>query len=302
MHVEEILRELTYFDGLPKKALRAATAQRGELLPRFLAEVEAYVDGDEAQRLAATPLFLVFHLFGEWRETSAYRPLARLLRCPPEDVDELLGESITITSHRVMAAVFDGDPQPLYEIIRDPAAEEYLRSRMCEAVAMVVLDGRLPREEAAQFLRDCAKSLLPQAECFVWQGWQSAIALLGLEELKDLVKEAFDRRFIDPQWLGFPHFEQDLARGIARPGEPRRQGDKEFALFGEVIEELSTWYGFSAAYLQERERKQELKRLRQELDPDPFYVEPASNPFRHVGRNDPCPCGSGKKFKRCCLQ
>ena len=23
---------------------------------------------------------------------------------------------------------------------------------------------------------------------------------------------------------------------------------------------------------------------------------------RKVGRNDPCPCGSGKKFKRCCLQ
>lgn len=21
-----------------------------------------------------------------------------------------------------------------------------------------------------------------------------------------------------------------------------------------------------------------------------------------VGRNDPCPCGSGKKFKRCCRQ
>jgi hypothetical protein len=23
---------------------------------------------------------------------------------------------------------------------------------------------------------------------------------------------------------------------------------------------------------------------------------------RHVGRNDPCPCGSGKKFKHCCLK
>jgi uncharacterized protein YecA (UPF0149 family) len=21
-----------------------------------------------------------------------------------------------------------------------------------------------------------------------------------------------------------------------------------------------------------------------------------------VGRNDPCPCGSGKKFKRCCMR
>jgi SEC-C motif len=24
-------------------------------------------------------------------------------------------------------------------------------------------------------------------------------------------------------------------------------------------------------------------------------------PFQRVGRNDPCPCGSGKKFKTCCL-
>lgn len=26
-----------------------------------------------------------------------------------------------------------------------------------------------------------------------------------------------------------------------------------------------------------------------------------TNPFKHTGRNDPCPCGSGKKFKKCCL-
>ena len=23
---------------------------------------------------------------------------------------------------------------------------------------------------------------------------------------------------------------------------------------------------------------------------------------KKIGRNDPCPCGSGKKFKKCCLQ
>lgn len=28
---------------------------------------------------------------------------------------------------------------------------------------------------------------------------------------------------------------------------------------------------------------------------------PTTNPMRHVGRNDPCPCGSGKKYKNCCL-
>lgn len=31
-------------------------------------------------------------------------------------------------------------------------------------------------------------------------------------------------------------------------------------------------------------------------------VETAHNPHRHVGRNDDCPCGSGKKFKKCCLK
>ena len=28
---------------------------------------------------------------------------------------------------------------------------------------------------------------------------------------------------------------------------------------------------------------------------------PVYNPLRDVGRNDPCPCGSGRKFKKCCL-
>jgi preprotein translocase subunit SecA len=27
---------------------------------------------------------------------------------------------------------------------------------------------------------------------------------------------------------------------------------------------------------------------------------PSSGPQGAIGRNDPCPCGSGKKFKQCC--
>ena len=32
-------------------------------------------------------------------------------------------------------------------------------------------------------------------------------------------------------------------------------------------------------------------------------ISPTAKQFalRRVGRNDPCPCGSGKKFKKCCL-
>ena len=35
--------------------------------------------------------------------------------------------------------------------------------------------------------------------------------------------------------------------------------------------------------------------------PEPAKAAPASAPAGpKVGRNDPCPCGSGKKFKKCC--
>jgi preprotein translocase subunit SecA len=33
--------------------------------------------------------------------------------------------------------------------------------------------------------------------------------------------------------------------------------------------------------------------------PAPMRPAPAA-PAPHIGRNDPCPCGSGKKFKHCC--
>jgi preprotein translocase subunit SecA len=36
--------------------------------------------------------------------------------------------------------------------------------------------------------------------------------------------------------------------------------------------------------------------------PDAAAVEPIRNLGAKVGRNDPCPCGSGKKFKNCCAR
>jgi hypothetical protein len=226
MEPEKILYELTYTDGLPRKALKAASAQRVEMLPTFLDEIETYLALKPAARAKPAPLFFIFHLLGEWREKAAYRPLARLLRLPRRDVDAIFGDGITTTSHRVMAAVFDGDPQPLYDIILDANADEFIRAGMCEALAMVTLRGELDRAAAGRFLRDAFMEMQPQAGCYVWVGWQSAIAMLGMGDLKILVKKAFDRGFIDSHILGYDHFEEDLRRGIEHPGEPWRPDDR----------------------------------------------------------------------------
>ncbi|MFO0974097.1 MAG: SEC-C metal-binding domain-containing protein [Phycisphaerae bacterium] len=36
--------------------------------------------------------------------------------------------------------------------------------------------------------------------------------------------------------------------------------------------------------------------------PLPPPVEPIKTDKAQIGRNDPCPCGSGKKFKQCCAK
>jgi Protein of unknown function (DUF1186)/SEC-C motif len=297
MDAEAILHELTHATGLPREALQAASAQRVELLPKFLWVIEDYLGQEPAARANPTPLFFIFHLLGEWRERTAYRPLAQLLRCPADEIDAIFGDGITLTSHRVMAALFDGDPQPLYDIILDPDAEEFIRSRMCEALAMVTLRGELDRQLAGRFFRDAFNELRPQRYCYVWFGWQSAIAMLGMGELRALVKRAFDRGFIEPNLLDFGDFEEDLKHGIERPGEPLRPGDDEYALFGDTIDELSGWYCFTEKYYADRERW----RQQVEFDRPLALGEPYQNPFKGIGRNDPCPCGSGKKFKKCCL-
>jgi hypothetical protein len=296
MDAGAILHELTYATGLPRAALQAASAQRAELLPKFLGVIEDHLGQEPARRATPTPLFFIFHLLGEWRERTAYRLLARLLRVSAREADAIFGDATAETAHRVMAAVFDGDPQPLFDIILDPGVDEYVRSRMCEALAMITLRGELDPDRAARFLRDAFSELQPQRCCFAWCGWQSAIAMLGLGELKVLVKRAFNRGFIDRHILGFDDFEDDLRRGVEHPGEPSSPGNNEFELFGDTIEELSGWHCFTERDDEDQEEWRQLAEL------DRILSEPHHNRFKNIGRNDPCPCGSGKKFKKCCLQ
>src|SRR3954454_8007051 len=116
MDPAKILDELTHAEGLPKAALRAASEQQAVMVPLFLAEIEGYLALTPDERARPTPLFFIFHLLGEWREKSAYSRLARLLRISSHELEVVLGDAITTTSHRVMAAVYDGGPEPLYEI------------------------------------------------------------------------------------------------------------------------------------------------------------------------------------------
>ena len=208
MDPAQVIEQLGVPGRLPVEAIRAAQANRETMVPAFLRTIDDFLELKGP--VDPNALFFMFHLLGEWREKSAYWPLAVFLRLPPDVLQTILGDCITETSHRVMAAVFDGDPEPLYQIIRDPEADEYVRAKMLQTIAMLTRRGELPRDATAAFLRDCFAQLEPKKDCYVWSGWIDAVAWLGLTELKPLVQQAFQRKSIDPEWLTFEDFEEDL--------------------------------------------------------------------------------------------
>jgi hypothetical protein len=286
----QVIEELGVPGRLPVEAIRAAQADRDTMVPIFLRTIDDFLElkGPADQNT----LFFMFHLLGEWREKSAYWPLAIFLRLPRDVLDTILGDCITETIHRVMAAVFDGDPEPLYAIIRDPEADEFVRAKMCQAIAMLTRRGELSRDATAAFLRDCFSQLEPMEDCYVWSGWLDAVAWLGLTELKPLAQQAFARGSIEPGWLTFKDFEEDLQYSVEHPEAEPLNADGNHTLFGETVAEMSGWSGFKP------------KAVRNEI-PNWRLLDslgtPHHEPLRKVGRNDPCPCGSGKKFKKCCL-
>jgi hypothetical protein len=68
MDSEMIVAQLSGCKGLPRKALRAAVADRVLLAPRFIGIIEDYLALPAAERPVETPIFFIFHLLGDWRE------------------------------------------------------------------------------------------------------------------------------------------------------------------------------------------------------------------------------------------
>jgi preprotein translocase subunit SecA len=67
----------------------------------------------------------------------------------------------------------------------------------------------------------------------------------------------------------------------------------------------STWVETAATHAEAPGATEEFQRSQQQTNAG-ADVDAKPEPIRHrgarVGRNDPCPCGSGKKYKNCCLR
>ena len=78
-----------------------------------------------------------------------------------------------------------------------------------------------------------------------------------------------------------------------------------FEIQGETVKHLfRTKFGVQIVNMQdENVIETDLSRAAEDFHPTEEVEEIARLPEQHgekIGRNDPCPCGSGKKYKQCC--
>jgi hypothetical protein len=295
----EIMAALEANGPLPRDALEAAGQSRDAMVPVFLDYIGKLQTAKIDDLEGMDAFVFIFFLLAEWRETRAYRPLANLLRHDPEFLDALLGDSITEASARVMAGVFDGDLQPLFDVLLDDDADGFVRGEMFDTLVIVALENPDLRPGITQFLIDFFDLTGTVTGEEVWWAWAECIAALGLANMETAVRAVFDSGLITPDHSRFEDFTQRLQATVDAGRPDWFTGISSNTLITDTIAELEPWYCFSPEYL----AKKAAGRLNVVSSLMPRSGDPFNGVFTgKIGRNDPCPCGSGKKFKKCCLQ
>ncbi len=292
--IDDYVQAVATERDLPEFPIAACALRIEEAGPALRAVLMRAADGESLTADEKTLLFRGIHILGAARDRQAFQPLLRFLRRPAEEVDHLLGDTVTECLARIVVGVFDGEAGALFAIIADRAIDSFIRDALLGAAAFLTWEGRIDRDRMRRFLERFHDELLADDEDFAWAGWVQAVGLLGMRDLAPLVLRAWDEGRIPEDVLGRHHFEDDLAAAERAPEDAGRFDSENVGYIEDVLASL-IGTAHASAY--------------EDLPSDSaggtawedYPTEPFVNPLRHVGRNDPCPCGSGKKYKKCRL-
>lgn len=128
--------------------------------------------------------------------------------------------------------------------------------------------------------------------------YDEKVALVGHEAFAQFERNVL-LQFLDQRWREHLSQLDMLRQGIYLRGYAQKQPKQEykreaFELFANLLETVGADVTRVLMNVQIRQPEpEEVAAAQQEALPQ------EEDPFAHVGRNDPCPCGSGKKFKDC---
>ena len=294
----------------PLAVAEEARLRWDELAPFFVAELERVAAGgstllDEIAVDYDGLFSFAVYLAAEKRDSRAYAPLVRACHCSGERADELFADDAGNQLGRMLASVCDGDIAPIKALAEDRNADLWCRYAALRALVVRVVEGDADRDSVLAYIKALCEgeaNILRQAGADEDGGlgdfltWAiDAASELGPAPLLDDIRGWFGEGLIEPSVTGLEWFEKKAAMPVqdclAEAAE-----NKYNRYMRDALDEMETWSCYDLP------------------DPGESNSDPASGWPPHethstgtivrdrpkVGRNDPCPCGSGKKFKKCC--
>jgi hypothetical protein len=293
MKTQEILKKLEFNTGVfPKQAVVEAMKQQEEITP-YLLDILRW-STENIERVERRPnrmghLYAIY-LLAYFREPRAYPLIVDFFSIPGEITLDVTGDLVTEDLPRVLVSVSDGDTNPMLSMVKDEEANEFVRGAALVAFEVLFAQGMLSREEVSETYRGLFRGGLVREPGHVWGTLIACCCELYPDDLMSEIEQAYaddlvPLDFIDLEWVN-EMLEQSKTSVLQETMDnPRHQ------LIGDVVEEMEWWACF------DKPRKPKADRLAQ-FQPQSYSTVRRDQP--KVGRNDPCPCGSGRKWKHCC--
>ena len=289
MEIETIRRALGFNTGrFPTEAVRAAIEQRKATIPVLLAALQEAADTATDTEHASSSMLPIYamYLLAQFREQAAYPLLVKFYSSSRDISLDMMGDVVTEGLGRILASVCHNELEPTKRMIEDPAVNEYVRSACLQALMVLVTEEKLSREHVVDYFHSLFHGGLEREPGFIWSALVCDACDLYPEELLHDIKKAYDDGLVDLSIIGMDSVRDALARGKEEALRSFRQ--HRGGLIEDTVAEMNWW----ACFTEDTDAP---------TTECPTIVQPPAVKRKKIGRNDPCPCGSGKKYKKCCL-
>ena len=278
-------------DILPKQAILTVRKHRDLAIPSLIQIVRQATTYARNDVMTDSAIHFAAHLLAEFQAKEALPYLMESLSITKDQAWDLYMDNLYESMPGVLYRLMGNHVDDYDRMIRDPKTPAVLRSILLSSLPFLIKYENLSREKYCSLLHDYLRLGIDESnEDFV----TDVICDIpnGSTSFMPLAKEAFDKELVEPNAVGWAELEATLLEDPPRYDNVLANVKSDYS---DAIVELKGWFRYS-------EPKPLPKPPHRSMLSSLGIFDSASTPPQKVGRNDPCPCGSGKKYKKCCMK
>lgn len=291
---EDVLRTIL---DLPRKTL---TRDLELILTDSIDRYEYFNDKFNNHEITEGGLEFVNHslfLLGELESSRSIHSVLNILRQNEEYYELYFGDLLTEIVWEPVYKIANNKLDILSEFMHEPGIYTYAKSVMPDIVEQVFIH-QDRKEEVIGWYKDVLSFYLKSSlddnviDSDVIAFVISGVAELKIKELLPVIKKLFDRKIVSTGICGsFSDIEKDI------------NSNRKFHNKRELLTIFDRYKETNAIFEHNKEQQKDNDFFDSPYEKDDYEYKPPMTIVKDkkVGRNEPCPCGSGKKYKKCCI-